>query len=352
MTPATRSTLCAASLLLTACAGSPHTPEPAATPAIEVAEDQPADAAPLPPEDETAKVSIGRHLSADCDGAVYLDLEKLYRWPPIARRVAPLLEAAHEHPGNSDEPPRFQRFLADLKMSPTRAFQGVAMCAVKDPGEGKLRFAIVMAGELQPGVALASLRRHHNPKRALEEIRLGDRKALHAADKDLYVTEAADGVLIIAQGRELAALAIPRNDAAEPFFEFPTDSVISVVVTRRVVRKSLAKKPDGPFAAHAEAAGSATFTADLANGIVEGRLPMRDQAAAAELADFVTLVVAEIAKDTSRVEAAKKRLGFDVLEAIEISHEANDVVARVEVPQRNVDALIDIIVDGIEEKLR
>ncbi len=294
------------------------------------------------------------HLSKDCDVVAHINIKGIFQATAIKTHVVPALEEMQKAEPKKEEDKNFRAFLKETGLDPLKDLHEAAVCVTNlkavTSGGGEPNFSFVLSGNLKKDAVVPAVVKT-GKKDKFKETEVAGVKVLNDPTEDVFLGQAADGVVIVAKSKPAFEAALKTSDAATAFFKLPMDKSVSIIVPDKTIKMGMeAGGADNPFKDSAAKAGRAAISVDVKAGTIEVRISMTDDKAATELAGVAKMLHGQMTKETPPPGPEAMIMGF--LKDAKIESSGKDFVTTITVPQPALEEMAKEMAKGIKAEMK
>lgn len=280
------------------------------------------------------------HLPGSCEAVVRVNLESLLTAPAVKERILPALD---EQVQKDPDAGKLAAFFTTAQLDPKRDLTEAVVC-ISDLDANKPEVLAIIGGKLKKNGVVEALQIHADKDEIRPVREASGLKIIETRDEPFFISQAADGAILLANKESLLLLADKTSQAYEAYDLQLSEQVAGVVTAgaMRSLNDGLGSR--NPLGAATRSLGRALMTVSLDTGKVTAHVTFGTANDAAEAAGAANVLLAG-----ARREPPPEPKYRDVLDSVQVRAEGSEVIGQLVIPRQMIDDAAREIADGIRE---
>ncbi len=288
---------------------------------------------------KTASVAH-EHLPGDCEAVLRVNVESLLAVPAVKERIVPALD---EQVRKDPDAGKLAAFFATARLNPKQDLEEAVVC-LRDLDAKQPEVLAIIGGSLKRNGVVDALHIHADKDEIKPLREVGGIKIIEARDEPFFVSQAADGAILLANKETLLFAAIKPSQAYEAY-DLKLSEQASGVVTAsamRALNDGLGSR--NPLGAATRSLGRAELSVSLDTGKVTARISFGAPNDASEAAGAANVLLGGARRAPMRDPSQQ-----ELLDSLTVRAEGEEVVGELVIPRRAIDDAAREIAEGIRE---
>jgi len=280
------------------------------------------------------------HLPGNCEAVIRVNVASLLAVPAVKERIVPALD---EQVRRDPDAGKLAAFLTTARLDPKRDLEEAVVCLL-DVDSKEPEVLAIIGGSLKRNGVVEALQLHADKDEIKPLREVSGLKIIEARDEPFFISQAADGAILLANKESLLFLAEKPSQAYEAY-ELKLSEQASGLVTAAAMRSiNDGLGPRNPLGATTRNLGKAMLTVSLDTGKVSARVCFGTANDASEAAGAANVLLGG-ARREPMPDLSQKEL----VDSLTVRAEGEEVVGELVLPKRMIDDAAREIAEGIRE---
>jgi|GEM_PF-3695110 len=280
------------------------------------------------------------HLPGSCEAVLRVNLESLLTVPAVKERILPALD---DQVQKDPDAGKLAAFFTTAQLDPKRDLKEAVVC-LSDLDSNQPEVLAIVGGKLKKNGVVEALLIHADKDEIRPVREVSGLKIIEARDEPFFISQAADGAILLANKESLLLLADQKSHAYEAYGLQLSEQAAGVVTAGAMRSLNQRLGARNPLGAATRSLGRALMTVSLDTGKVTAHVTFGTANDAAEAAGAANVLLAG-----ARREPPPEPRYREVLDSLQVRAEGSEVIGQLVIPRQLIDDAAREIADGIRE---